>query len=178
MSSPTIPTPQDSRLLLQDTVTKTGSFNSVALDLGSGYAPGGPGQRVSAIVAVVTRDVAIVFGIGDGIFVVGDAVTTIDPGPDNAPPYIAYGLVREPIEPVVHFVGRASEVHVLAVATDGLSGIDHASLVTLAADPRYAHNASLLRKRLIVLSDAGRFSDDATVGVIQRRATAAPPGAS
>lgn len=56
MSSPTIPTPQDSRLLLQDTVSKSASFNSDALDLGSGYAPGGPGQRVSALVAVVSRD--------------------------------------------------------------------------------------------------------------------------
>src|SRR5687767_2134474 len=54
--SNTIPTPQDTRLLLQDTVTKTASFNSAAIDLGAGYAPGGPGQRVSALVAVVTRD--------------------------------------------------------------------------------------------------------------------------
>jgi hypothetical protein len=53
--STTIPTPQDKRLLLQDTVTKTASYNSDALDLGA--APGGPGQRFSALVAVVTRDV-------------------------------------------------------------------------------------------------------------------------
>lgn len=130
------------------------------------------------LAAVVTKDVAMVFGIGDGSFVVGDAVTAIDPGPDNAPPYIAYGLVREPIEAAVHFVGRASDVQVLAVATDGLSGIEPAELVTLASDPRYARNASLLRKRLIVLGDAGRFSDDATVAVIQRRVSGAPPGAS
>ena len=58
MSSPTIPTPQDSRLLLQDTVTKSASFNSAALDLGSGFAPGGPGKRMSAVIAVVTRDIA------------------------------------------------------------------------------------------------------------------------
>lgn len=57
MASPRIPTPQDSRLVLQDTVTKTANFNSVALDLGSGYAPGGPGQRVTGLVAVVSRDV-------------------------------------------------------------------------------------------------------------------------
>lgn len=58
MPSPTIPTPQDSRLLLQDTVTKTASFNSAGLDLGSGFAPGGPGQRMSAVIAVVTRDIS------------------------------------------------------------------------------------------------------------------------
>jgi hypothetical protein len=52
--STTIPTPQDKRLLLQDTVTKTASYNSAGFDLGA--APGGPGQRMSALVAVVTRD--------------------------------------------------------------------------------------------------------------------------
>jgi len=53
-----IPTPQDSELLLQDTVTKTANFNSAGLDLGSGYAPGGPGQRMTAVVAVVSIDVS------------------------------------------------------------------------------------------------------------------------
>ncbi len=124
------------------------------------------------LAAVVTDDVAMVFGIGDGIVVAGDVVIPIDPGPDNAPPYAAYGLLREPIDPVVHFVGRARDVDVLAVATDGLSSLDAASLVTVCADPRYAHNASLLRKRLIVLSDAGKFSDDATIGVVRRRGAA------
>ncbi|QOV87410.1 hypothetical protein [Humisphaera borealis] len=56
MSSPIVPTPQDARLLLQDTVTKTATFNSTALDLGAGYAPGGPGRRMTALVAVVSRD--------------------------------------------------------------------------------------------------------------------------
>jgi hypothetical protein len=56
MSSPIIPTPQDTRLLLQDTVTKTASYNTPGLDLGDGYAPGGPGQRVSGLIAVVARD--------------------------------------------------------------------------------------------------------------------------
>jgi hypothetical protein len=54
----TIPTPQDKRLLLQETVTKTTNFDALAIDLGVGYAPGGPGQLVSALVAVVARDLA------------------------------------------------------------------------------------------------------------------------
>lgn len=58
MSSPTIPTPQDNRLLIQDSVTKTASFNSAALDLGAGYAPGGPGRRLTVLVAVVAADTA------------------------------------------------------------------------------------------------------------------------
>ena len=56
MADPTIPTPQDVQLLLQDVVTKTASFNSTALDLGAGYAPGGPGRRMSGVVNVTAAD--------------------------------------------------------------------------------------------------------------------------
>ena len=58
MSDPIIPTPQDTQLLLQDTVTKTASFNSAGKDLGSGYAPGGLGQPVAAVVQVSAKDTA------------------------------------------------------------------------------------------------------------------------
>jgi hypothetical protein len=121
------------------------------------------------LVAVVTRDTAIVFGIGDGIVVVDDRVTMLDPGPLNAPPYVAYGLFGARIAPCVHFVGPAADVTVLAVATDGLA--PEPSIAQLAADPRYARNPSLLRKRIIVLSDRGTFSDDATLAVVRRRCT-------
>lgn len=119
------------------------------------------------LAAVVTPRTAIVFGIGDGIVVVDRERSTIDPGPDNAPPYAAYGLLGMRLEPRVHFIGPTAGVDVMAVATDGLDG--ESSLPDLAADPRYTNNPSLLRKRLVVLSDQGRFSDDATVAVVRRR---------
>jgi hypothetical protein len=56
MADPTIPTPQDASLLLQDTVTKTVSFNSAALDLGAGFAPGGRGTQVAAALLVTAVD--------------------------------------------------------------------------------------------------------------------------
>jgi hypothetical protein len=56
MADPAIPTPQDVQLLLQDTVTKTASFDSAGLDLGSGYAPGGGGQAVQGLVNVTAAD--------------------------------------------------------------------------------------------------------------------------
>lgn len=127
------------------------------------------------LVALVTPVTAMVFGIGDGIVMVDGVVTVLDPGPENAPPYLAYGLVggsRACIEPRIHFVGPTASVEVLAVATDGAAPLVHAgdaALPALAADPRYVKNPSLLRKRLIVLSDRGTFSDDATLAVIQRR---------
>jgi len=133
------------------------------------------------LAAVVTPATTIVFGIGDGIVVVDGSVTVLDPGPQNAPPYAAYGLLGACIQPRIHFVGPTAGIDVVAVATDGLAPIveasalpverltDQPSLVSIAADPRYAKNPSLLRKRLVVLADRGRFSDDATVAVVRRR---------
>lgn len=51
-----IPTPQDESQLLQDTVTKTASFDSAGLDLGSGFAPGGRGMQVAAVIDVSAID--------------------------------------------------------------------------------------------------------------------------
>lgn len=125
------------------------------------------------LAAVVTPVATIVFGVGDGIVVVDGRVTSIDPGPENAPPYVAYGLLggsHACIEPRIHFVGATADVEVIAVATDGAAPLTaDASLAALVADPRYAKNASLLRKRLVVLSDRGTFSDDATIAVVRRR---------
>ncbi len=61
MSDPIIPTPQDKQLLMQDTVSKTGNYNTPGLDLGPGFAPGGVGQPVSAVVQVSAVD----FGSGN-----------------------------------------------------------------------------------------------------------------
>lgn len=54
--SVTLPTPQDSALLMQDTTTKTANYSSPGFDLGNGYAPGGLGQPAAAIVNVTARD--------------------------------------------------------------------------------------------------------------------------
>lgn len=119
------------------------------------------------LVVVVVKDLTVVFGVGDGLASVDGKVTVIDPGPDNAPAYAAYALLGTPIEPRVLFVGKAD---CIAVATDG---VDATTLAELAVDPRLDKNASLLRKRMNVLAEEGRFHDDATVAVIRRRKAAA-----
>ena len=58
MPDPIIPTPQDTRLLIQDTTTKTATFNTPGLDLGAGFAPGGLGLPVGAVVQVTASDIA------------------------------------------------------------------------------------------------------------------------
>lgn len=119
------------------------------------------------LAAVVTKEHAIVFGIGDGTVLVNDEVEAIDPGPDNAPPYAAYALLGKSVAPRIHFLGRASDVRVLAVATDGV--VPAAACVReLAATKKLDVNPSLLRKRLLVMAGEHRFADDATVGVVRR----------
>lgn len=149
------------------------------------------------LAAVVTPATTIVFGIGDGIVIVDGTVTVIDPGPENAPPYLAYALLgggavrgdgggagdgaggaRVSVEPRIHFAGATADVDAIGVATDGVAPLVNAveavdgaraSLAGIVADPRYTKNPSLLRKRLIVLSDAGTFADDATIALVRRR---------
>jgi hypothetical protein len=58
MPDPIIPTPQDTRLLIQDTTTKTAAFNTPALDLGAGFAPGGLGLAGGAVVQATAVDIA------------------------------------------------------------------------------------------------------------------------
>jgi hypothetical protein len=103
------------------------------------------------LVAVLTRERTCVFGMGDGVWSINGRTTVLDPGPDNAPAYIAYRLVEPealdasriagagacdaaPIEaltrPALHHRGPTSEVETLAIGTDGV-----ADLIARAADP-------------------------------------------
>ena len=58
MAEPIVPTVQDAQLLLQDTTTKTATYNSPAIDLGAGFSPGGLGVPVGALVQVTALDLA------------------------------------------------------------------------------------------------------------------------
>ena len=56
MAEPIVPTPQDAQLLLQDSTTKTASYNTPSIDLGAGFSPGGLGRPVAAVVQVTALD--------------------------------------------------------------------------------------------------------------------------
>lgn len=66
---------QDSQLALQASVTKTATFNSTAIDLGSGFAPAGGGWPMQGIVD---------YSAGD--FTTGDETYTykLQDSPDNS----------------------------------------------------------------------------------------------
>lgn len=53
MTDPKIPGPQDEATRLEASSTQTATYNTAALDLGNGFAPGGIGEPV-AVVANVT----------------------------------------------------------------------------------------------------------------------------
>lgn len=120
--------------------------------------------------AIVRDDFAIVFGVGDGFAWVDGEATVIDPGPENAPVYAAYGLFGRAIEPRILHVSPASAVGTIAVGTDGVLPLleDREAFGALVRDERLPFNPSLLRKRLLVLSDRALFWDDASLGLVVR----------
>lgn len=120
--------------------------------------------------AVVRDDFAIVFGVGDGFAWIDSEATVIDPGPENAPVYAAYGLFGRAIEPRILHVSPASAVRTIAVGTDGVLPLleDREAFGALVRDERLPFNPSLLKKRLLVLSDRGLFWDDASLGLVVR----------
>jgi hypothetical protein len=110
---------------------------------------------------------ALVFGVGDGAFLVDDALVRLDAGEDNAPPYCAYRLTgsSQPVEPQLHFIGAARR---LAVMTDGLQPLAPTRVLALVDDvPGLRRNPLTLQRRLNVLADAERLADDATLALVE-----------
>lgn len=51
-----IPTPQDESMRLESSATKTANFDGTAFDQGAGFAPGGIGMPVAAVINVTAAD--------------------------------------------------------------------------------------------------------------------------
>ncbi len=131
--------------------------------------------------AVVTEELAAVFALGDGIFVIDGVVTELGPFEGNAPPYLGHALVGGPGRALELVALRpAREVGCLVVATDGAAAID---VTALAADPLVWRNPDGLRRRLAslaaeqldidwdgrrVLRSGGPVVDDAAIALLRR----------
>ncbi len=139
------------------------------------------------LVAVVRRDKAFVFGVGDGVYAVNGQAVALDPGQENAPPYTGYGLIGPMPAARVHHVSRTCALSSLVIATDGaldllarateplVDGTLQGDLVPFTQEARYVQNPSLLQKRLVVIGERNkRLRDDTTVALIRRRC----PGAA
>jgi hypothetical protein len=110
-------------------------------------------------------------------------VSVLDAGPENAPDYVAYGVLgKQAREAAIHHVGPTADVRSILIGTDGAGdlmaraddvlpdGSCVGGLAALEADDRYLKNPSLLQKRLITLAEVHhRLHDDTSIAVIRRR---------
>ncbi|MBL8938311.1 MAG: protein phosphatase 2C domain-containing protein [Archangium sp.] len=111
---------------------------------------------------------AVVFGSGDGAVVDGQ-VTRLDSGEENAPAYVGYRLNGKAVPARVHHLGSARRI---ALATDGLDGLltkAPDSLRLLLDEPHVWTNPVHLQRRLNVLHEQERFTDDTTLAVLDTR---------
>jgi hypothetical protein len=117
---------------------------------------------------VVTPRAVVVFGVGDGVVWADGRVTVLE-APGDAPDYAAYRLLGRPTPPRVHVAEPRGRLGAIAIGTDGLAPLaaDTRALDALVRDPAFGRNPSLLRKRLVVLTDAGALRDDATLAVFR-----------
>jgi Protein phosphatase 2C len=128
----------------------------------------------TALGFVVTPRCAVAFGIGDGVVSVnGDLKTLV--APDNAPPYLGYGLVPSSLDEktlpfVVHAMLPTAEVESLLVGTDGVGEVP--DLTRFWRDDRFYANPYNVGRRLVQLNRAhrpGLLPDDTTLIVARPR---------
>jgi len=112
------------------------------------------------LAAIRLSERGMIFGLGDGAFLVDDELVHLDSGPENAPPYCAYRLTTSGSRPEaqLHFFGPAKR---LAVMTDGFHHLERGRL--LALTDKLTPNPLTLQRRLNVLAETERFTDDATI---------------
>ncbi len=111
----------------------------------------------------------VVFGSGDGAVFVDGQLTRLDSGDDNAPAYVGYRLTGKSVPARVHHLGPARRV---ALATDGVDGWLSRTpdgLRALLDEPHVWTNPVHLQRRLNVLNETERFTDDTTLAVLDTR---------
>jgi hypothetical protein len=123
--------------------------------------------------AVVGPTRAFVFGAGDGVFSIDGRVTVLDSGPDNAPDYLAYGLLAA-LAPAtsptrVHADVEVAGLRSLVVATDGaVDLLPQNDLRPFEERDVFVKNPSLVQKRLAVLGALeARLRDDTTLALLR-----------
>ncbi|MEM9213021.1 MAG: protein phosphatase 2C domain-containing protein [Cyanobacteria bacterium P01_F01_bin.150] len=131
----------------------------------------------TVIGAVMTPETTLVFGVGDGVFAVNDDVFSIGPFSNNAPPYLAYGLmpegytsfIPEKLQFAMHYQAPTSEVRSILIGSDGVEDLraiaSHSLPSKLSNNPepigdlsqfwqgdRYFQNPDMVRRRLALIN--------------------------
>jgi len=143
--------------------------------------------------ALVTREFAAIFALGDGVIAWNQAVRTLGPFPGNEPPYLGYGLLAPEAAPrpfTLECWGRTDDLVSLAIGTDGVADLLAHTRTPLPGrneplgeisqfwtDDRYFANPDALRRRLAQANrsgprpGAGLLADDTTLVVLRRPPT-------
>lgn len=82
----------------------------------------------TSVGALITPAQTWIFSIGDGAIALNGELTPLGPFPDNAPPYLAYGLIQDYVEGLtpedlrfqVHHQVATAEVQSILLGTDGV----------------------------------------------------------
>lgn len=148
--------------------------------------------------AVVTPSHTLVFSAGDGVWSLNGEVHPLGPFPGNAPPYLAYALLRGDETPLAErALVPTQDVHALMLGTDGVADLAKLADTRLPereesvgplsqywTDDRYFTNPDALRRRLAMLNresvradfaahrlvrTPGLLPDDTTLVVLRRR---------
>ena len=135
---------------------------------------------------VITPSETVAFSMGDGAIAVNGKLTQIPTYPDNAPPYIAYGLYR-PDAISFEICDRlpTSELESILIATDGIDDLVKVEDINqFWQEDRYFKNPDAIRRKLAVLNReevkpdwqkrelikrSGVLSDDTTLVVIKKK---------
>ncbi|NEO87254.1 MAG: protein phosphatase 2C domain-containing protein [Spirulina sp. SIO3F2] len=140
---------------------------------------------------ILTPEEATVFAIGDGVVAVNGAVKVWD-YPDNAPPYIVYGLMDSHSSEwdwQFFHQGHTAEIQSLLIGTDGVQDLIKScdrllpgksepvgELSQFWTEDRYFKNPDQLRRRLSLINrdvhypslQPGLLNDDTSLVVIRR----------
>jgi len=137
--------------------------------------------------AWLSRDLSIFFALGDGVMEINGEQITLGPFPNNAPPYLAYGLAETSLDPkllrfqIIKSL-PTSELKNFIVATDGLNDYLQAAEKAIPGreekvgpisrfyeDDKFFKNSDMVRRRLAIINRSlvggvgGLLSDDTTL---------------
>jgi hypothetical protein len=114
-----------------------------------------------------------VFSIGDGVFVINGEVNTIGPFPNNAPPYLAYGLTgsslaeeqAQLLDFQIHRAFPNQEIDSIMIGTDGVCDLANVTAKEMPGKPDlvgplsqfwekdlFFRNPDALRRRLSLIN--------------------------
>ncbi len=111
----------------------------------------------------------VVFGMGDGGVWVDGTLQRLASGPDNAPAYVGYRVLGRALSPVVHHLGPATRVALLTDGLDAWAAAEATSFAAMLDEPHVWKNPVHLQRRLNVVNELARFTDDATLAVLDTR---------